>query len=584
MSKTRRRWHCALALLLACSATTARSTNVAPELLLVHARIFTLNDSAPWASAIAINHGRITLVGDDAAALALKGPRTRVIDLRGRLLTPGFIDSHVHFVDGGRYLRNVPLRDATTFKEVAARVTHYSAAHEGAGWIQGEGFSYGYPDLPRGEFHKELLDAVSGNRPVFLSSGMAHAAWVNSAALRIAGIDARTRDPAGGEIVRGEGGEPTGWLKEEAAVALVQRHLPKPMAADNRAALLAAIHEANRLGITRVDSAGDDFEMLPVLAGLQRAGLLTLRISIADWINPPGLDPQELFKLETARRRYHGDHLTCCVAKFIMDGVIESHTAYLPGGYADRPDQQGMHFFERGPYQAAVKTLNAHGFQIYTHAIGDGAIRLALDAYAASQAALPPGAAPRNRIEHAEAPDAADIARFGSLDVIASMQPLMIYPRDEWKGMEGLWERYAGAKFLPTAFALRSLLDARATLAFGTDWPIVQLNPLLGMRNAVLRQSLDGQPAAGYLPAQRISIPEALRAYTLAGAYASHVERDEGSIEVGKRADLVLLSQNFVETSLENAARITVLMTFIDGKPVFIDKPQPSAYISAPRR
>ena len=569
-------WICAL-----CAAGVLAAAGFAPapvgaagpaaSLVLINGRIYTMDAARPWAQALAVRGQRIAAVGSDAEVLRFKGAATRVIDLHGGFLLPGFIDSHVHFFDGGRYLTNVALRDATTMAEVAHRVAEFAALHPTDDWIEGEGWSYGYPDLPNGEFHKEDLDRVSGERPVFLDSSMAHAAWVNSAALRRAGITRDTPNPAGGEIVRGADGEATGWLKEEAAIRLVQAKIPPPTPAASVAALTAAIRAANRVGLTRVDSAGGDFEFLPQLASLERHGALTLRISIADWINPPALTRHELAILETARRRYHGALLSCCVAKFLMDGVIESHTAFLPGGYADQPAVTGMHFFEREPYQASVQSLYRRHFQIYTHAIGDGAIKLALDAYAAAQARGTPAeqAAARNRIEHMEAPDAADLPRFAELGVIASMQPLMIYPRDEWKGMEGLWEQYAGAKFLPTAFPIRSLLDTHATVAFGTDWPVVQLNPLLGIRNAVLRQSLDGRPTGGYVPAQRIGVGEALRAYTLSAAYASRVERNEGSIEVGKFADVVLLSKNLLEIPPDAIPSAEVLMTVVGGNIVY---------------
>lgn len=540
------------------------------ELILAHGRIYTVNDAAPWAEAVAIEKGQIIAVGADGEVLSHKTRNTKVIDLQGRLLTPGFIDSHVHFIDGGWYLRNVALRDATTMSEVSRRVADYAAAHPKTDWIQGEGWSYGYPDLPHGEFAKEIIDKVSGGHPIFLDSSMAHAAWVNSEALRRAGITRDTPNPVGGEIVRGADGEPTGWLKEEAAIKLVQEKIAEPNPAETKEALLAALHEASRLGLTRVDSAGGDFQLLTMIDGLERQGQLTLRISMADWINPPGVTPDHLRVLEAARAHYRGPLLTCCVAKFLMDGVIESHTAYLPGGYADRPNETGMRFFDPNEYKASVLTLNKNGFQVYTHAIGDGAIKLALDAYQNAQAHLPPGAPPpRNRVEHMEAPDLEDIPRFGALDVIPSMQPLMIYPRDEWKGMEGLWQQYAGDKFMGTAFAIRSLLQAHATVAFGTDWPVVQLNPLLGIRNAVLRQSLDGQPEGGYTPEQRITVGEALRAYTLGAAYGSRLESQEGSIEVGKRADMAVFSNNFVELPAEQIAQARVVMTLVGGRIVY---------------
>jgi len=563
-----------LALALALGASlhgAARGADAPADLVLLHGRVYTVDATQAWAEAVAVRGERIVAVGSDAAVGALRGPATQVIDLQGRLLTPGFIDSHVHFIEGARYLSNVPLRDATTMAEITQRVARYAKEHPQAAWIQGEGFSYGYPDLPGGNFHKEILDKVSGDRPVLLTSGMAHAAWANSAALQRAGITRATPDPAGGQIVRGPDGEPTGWLKEDAAIDPVIALIPKPTRAENKAALAAAIREANRVGLSRVDSAGGDFPYLDILAELQAEGKLTLRISISDWINPPALATEHLAALEAARAQYHDAYLSAGVGKFIMDGVIESHTAYLPGGYADDPKASGMRFWEPAAYKAAVRTLNAHGFQVYTHAIGNGAIHLALDAYEEAQSADGVAGAPlpRHRIEHVEAPDPDDIARFAQLGVIASMQPLMIYPRDEWKGMEGLWQKYAGERWLPVAFAIRSFLDSHAIVAFGTDWPIVQLNPLYGVRNAVLRQSLDGQPAGGYLPQQRISVAEAVRAYTLDAAYASRRDADEGSIAVGKFADLVLFSRDFIEGKPDEIPAAKVLMTLVGGRIVY---------------
>jgi predicted amidohydrolase YtcJ len=539
------------------------------DLVLLHGRIYSVDPSVRWAQAIAIAGERIVAVGSDSEVEQLAGPKVRRIDLHGALVTPGMIDSHVHFVDGSFYLHNVALREATTMADVKRRLAKYILAHPQSEWIQGEGWSYGYPDMPNGEFHHDMLDGISGGHPVLLNSGMAHAAWANSEALRRAGITRSTPNPAGGEIVRGSDGEPTGWLKEDAAVSLVASKVPKPAPAELKAALLGGIREANRLGVTRIDSAGGDFGVLGTLDELRREGKLTLRISMADGIKPPGVSAEQLAALEAARSRYHGDLIECCVAKFMMDGVIESHTAYLPGGYADRPDVTGMRFFEPEAYNVAVATLNAHGFQVYTHAIGDGAIKIALNAYEQSQRALAgagQAAAPRNRIEHMEDIDAEDIPRFRSLGVIASMQPLMIYPRDEWKGMEGLWQQLAGDRRLPRAFALRSLLDAGAVVALGTDWPVVQLNPLLGIRNAVLRQSLDGKPPGGYVPAQRIGVEEAVRGYTLDAAYAARRERDEGSIVPGKLADLVVYSRNFIEGPANEIAAASVVLTLVGGR------------------
>lgn len=553
-------------------AAAASQEPAVADVVLLHGRIDTVDEAAPWVQALAIKNSRILAVGDDAAISRYRGRATRVIDLHGRLVTPGFIDSHVHFIEGSWYLKNIPLRDATTMAQIAQRIDLYAKEHPKTVWIQGEGWSYGYSDLPNGEFHKEMIDKVSAGKPVYLDSSMAHAAWVNSAALRIAGITRDTPNPAGGEIVRDANGDPTGWLKEAAAVNLVRSKIPEPSAAETLSALQTGVREANRLGLTRIVSAGGDFELLPMLAKLESRGQLTVRVSMADWIHPPGLDAKELAKLEGAAKHYNSEHLRCCAAKFLMDGVLESHTAYMLGGYADNPAEKGMHFYEMDAYRKSVTTLNQHGIQVYTHAIGDGAIKMAFDAYQsaaedARKLGTPKGL--RNRIEHAEAPDPEDISRYGQLNVIASMQPLMIYPRDEWKGMEGLWQKLAGPKFLATAFPLKTTLDTHGVLAFGTDWPVVQLNPLLGLRNAVLRQSLDGQPTGGYVPAQRISVQESLTAYTLGSAYGAHVDDQEGSIKVGKRADLAIFTKNFVEAPPEEIADAQVAMTLVGGKVVY---------------
>lgn len=556
-------------MLLAAAPLHAAGRGATADVVLEHGRVYTVDPARPWAQAIAVRGGRLVGVGSDADIEAWRGPATRVIDLQGALVTPGFIDAHVHFADGGAYLRNVALRDATTMAEVAARVERYAGRHASAGWIVGEGFSYSYPDLPGGEFHHQMIDGASHGHPVLLNSGMAHAAWANGEALRRAGITRATADPAGGTIVRDAAGEPTGWLKEDAAINLVASHIPAVPRAERRAALLAAIEEAARLGITRVDSAGLDYASLPLLDELRREGRLHVRISVADMIDAPGLSDAQFARMKAARTRYRGELLECCVAKFIMDGVLESHTAYLPEGYADARDEHGMRFFAPDRYGRDVRRLNEAGFQVYTHAIGNGAIHVALDAYEASARAQPGMAPPRNRIEHAEMPDADDIGRFARLGVIASMQPLMIYPRDEWKGMEGLWAVYAGEAAVPRAFALRSLIDAGAHVAFGTDWPIVQLNPLYGVRNAVLRQSLDGEPPGGYVPAQRITVAEAVRAYTAESAYASRHDEDEGSLEPGKRADLVVFSANFIEGEPNDIPKATVRLTMLGGRVVY---------------
>ena len=546
--------------------TVAATRNTA-DIILTNGSIYTVDEENPLAEAIAIRNDRIIAVTTSAGIKKYQGPATQIIDLDGRFVLPGFIDSHAHFMLGGKYLSHIRLRDATTMAEVQKRVAEYARTHRDKKWIIGDGFSYGYPDLPKGEFHHEMLDRIVSDRPVYLTSPMAHAAWVNKKALELAGITRDTPDPVGGEIVRETNGIPTGWLKESAWF-LPAAAMPEPANEEELNWLKAAIREANRLGVTRLVSAGFDLPYVGRLDEIRKTGDLSLRFSISALVDKTTDLSEEWFQtLETTRARYRDNFISVAAVKFIMDGVIESHTGYLPGGYADNPRETGMVFWEQEAFNRIVLELHQRNFQVFAHAIGDGAIARALDAYEAARTVV---ARPlRHRIEHVEAPYPEDVPRFKELDVIASMQPLMIYPRDEWIGMEGIWARYAGEKYLPVYFALRSLLDAGAVVAFGTDWPVVQLNPMLGLRNAVLRQSLDGQPKSGYVPEQRITVAEAIRAYTLDAAYAIHREQDEGSITAGKLADLVVLSNNLLEINPDEIAEVKVELTMVGGDIVY---------------
>ena len=565
-------------LLLLTAATTLGLTSelLAAEpadVVLLHGKIYTVDKQQPWAEAVAIRGDRIVAVGSNAEVGNLRDESTKTIEMDGRFVMPGFTDSHLHFFSGAEYLSNVRLRDATTMAEVQRRVADFAKDHPDSEWIFGEAFSYGYPDLPNGEFQRELLDEVVSDRPVLLRSGMAHAAWANSKALELAGITKDTPDPVGGEIVRGLDGEPTGWLKESAS-GLLRSVLPTPTRSEEMDWLRVGIREANRLGVTRIVSGGGDLAHADQLEEIMNEGELTVRFSLSTRADPPiGFTEQDLEALEDARKKYSNDFISFNAVKFGMDGVVESHTGYLPDGYADQPDETGMVFWEPEDYTQVLRTLHDRGFQTYTHAIGDGAMRIVFDAVEAAQFADEVNrVAPRDlrhRIEHAEAPYPDDIMRYKDLGMIASMQPLMIYPRDEWKGMEGIWIQYAGEKYLPVYFAIRSVLDAGAKVAFGTDWPVVQLNPMLGIRNAVLRQSLDGQPEGGYVPEQRITVAEAIRAYTFDASYAAHREKVEGSLTPGKLADLVVLSKNLLDINPNEINEVRVEMTMVGGVVVY---------------
>ena len=385
--------------------------------------------------------------------------------------------------------------------------------------------------------HKKYLDEpLFPDRPVFLVGYDGHTSWANSKALALAGIDKNTPNPANGAIVRDpKTGEATGALKESAG-GLVGKLVPKLARAEKLAALRAGIHWANENGLTRVHSAGGDFEELDLYDELRRQGDLTLRMYIAYFLNPPELRPKDLSAIEDARKKYTGDWLSGGVVKMMIDGVVESHTAAMLEPYTDDPSTKGKLFWEPGKYKVAVAELDKRGLQLFTHAIGDYAVRTALDAYENAEN-VNHTRDRRPRIEHIETVTATDIPRFGKLGVIASMQPLHAYPDEDTLRV---WAGNNGPDRASRAWAWNSIANAGGHLAFGSDWNVVTLNPWEGLQMAVTRQTKEGTPAGGWLPQERVTLEQAIEAYTLGAAYAGRRENTEGSIEPSKLADLII--------------------------------------------
>lgn len=530
--------------------------------LLYNARIV-LPDQKRVQGALLVKDGLIAAVGEQEQLLKNCPANTEKIDLQGACVLPGFIDSHLHIRMGAEYLTNIGLRDARTMAEVVRRVEDFAHTHPEQEWLLGLEWSYGYADLPPEGFDRSMLDAVVPDRPVFLQSGMAHAAWANSKALELAGIDASTPDPEGGEIVRRADGSPSGWLKEGAS-KLVAAHVPPMNETMLQAGLERVLSEFARCGITRVESAAYDEGLFPLLEKMEKAGTLTCRIGVMVEMPPPALSETRLADIEALRRKYHSPMLSLDGVKFFLDGVLESHTAYMPQGYGDNPREIGTLVWDPAVYKGAVQQVSHAGFQIWTHAIGSGAIQLALDAYAQTPAET---RSLRHRVEHVEIPFEEDIPRFEALGVVACLQPVMVAPSDEWMGMQGIWAQRVRAEEHGRAFPACSLLEAGSVLAFGTDWPIVSLSPLHGLCKAVTRCSLAGGTA--FVPQQGIGIQEALYAYTVSGAYACHREQQEGMIAVGKFADLVVLDADPADVPANRIPEISVLMTFLEGRVVY---------------
>ena len=556
----------------------AEQTPAPADVIITNARIYTVNPASKWAEAVAIRGEKIIAVGDHQQIDAYRGPSTKVIDAGQRLVLPGVTDSHIHLLEGGINLQGVQLADAKTLEEVQHRLREFAAAHPDRPWILGRGWSYPLfaPGLP----DKKYLDEIVADRPVYLEAFDGHTWWANTKALQLAGITRDTPDPPGGKIGRDpKTGEATGVIKEDPADHLIEHAIPLPSREERLRALRTAIKEANRVGLVRVHSASNlengisDLQNADLYAELRHDGELTLRIYMAYYAEPPTLGNDQLAKIEDARRRYHDEWISAGAVKFFLDGVVESHTAAMLEPYADEPKLMGSLLWEPTAYRQAVAELDKRGIQIFTHAIGDRAVRLALDSYE-NAAAVNHTKDARPRIEHIETISAQDIGRFGTLGVIASMQPLHSYPDDDTLGV---WARNVGPERASRAWAWRSIEQKGGALAFGSDWPVVTLNPWQGMQTALTRQTDAGDPPGGFVPQQRLSLEDTIRAYTLGGAFAGHREKTEGSIEVGKLADLIVVDRDLFKVEPSEIGKTEVLLTMVGGKVVYQSAAWPAA-------
>lgn len=481
------------------------------------------------------------------------------MDLGGRMVLPGLIDSHIHFLSGSMALSQVRLEGAATIAEMQQRLREYARTHPGQGWVLGRGWVYN-SFAPSGLPHKRQIDEAIPDRPVLLEAYDGHTSWANSRALEAAGITRNTPDPSGGTIVRDEQGEPTGALKE-AAVALVEKVVPQPTRAEKLYALRQGLAEARRAGLTSIVNATGTVEELELYAELERRGELTLRTTTALNLRP-GMKRKDFRDFERARQRFRSPWVRTGLVKGFVDGVIESHTAAMLEPYADDPAQKGTLNYSPEELVRLVRELDRRGLQVMLHAIGDRGVRTALEAF---EAALESNGRRdrRFRVEHIETISASDLPRFGALGVIASFQPYHAYPDDN---LENIWGRNTGPERLQRAFAWRQVAQGGARLAFGSDWPVVTLDPFVGIQNAVTRQTHDGKPAGGWVGHQKISLEEALAAYTINGAYALHQENLQGSLDPGKWADLVVLSHNLFEIPANKIHAVRAQMTVVGGR------------------
>jgi hypothetical protein len=556
-------------LLAAAAGCLAAACAGAPpaDLILRGGRVYTVDPGTPWAEAVAVRGDRIARVGSDAEVMALRGPATRVIDLPGRLVLPGFNDGHTHFLDGAIGLTQVDLAGAVTLPEIQERVRAYAAAHPEEPWILGFGWVYStFPDrLP----HRRDLDAAVADRPALLYSYDGHTAWVNSAALRAAEIDAGTPDlPASkGAIVREpKTRAPTGALKE-GAMGLVERVVPRPAREQKLMALRQGLRHAASLGVTSIQNCSGGQDEIDLYAQLDRQGELTLRTRTAFTVpdNPVEVNDAFIAKLTAARDAHRDGRVQAGTVKFFADGVIESNTAAMLAPYANEPAVRGTPHYDARQLEAMVRRVDAAGLQIYIHAIGDAGVRMALDALETAVRERP-GHRRRHRLEHIETIDAADIPRLGKIGVLAGMQPYHAYPEPN---LLTVWAANIGPERVTRAFAWNALAAAGARLVFGSDWPVVTLDPIPGIHNAVLRQDTEGRPEGGWVPEQRVTLEQAIAAYTINGAWASFEEDVKGSIREGMLADLAVLSQDLFRIPPGDIHRTKVVLTVFDGRVVY---------------
>jgi len=528
------------------------------DLVLVNGKIWTVDDKRPEAEAVAVLGNRIAAVGSTEEIRKWIGANTKVIDLQGKRVTPGFNDSHVHFLDGGMGLASVQLRDARTPEEFRDRIRDFAAKAPKGRWILNGNWDHENwtpPALPT----RRLIDEVTPDNPVFINRLDGHMCLANSPALKLAGVTRETPDPAGGAIVRDADGEPTGVLKD-AAMNYVYKVIPNPSEEVMAEAIRAALAYAAENGVTSVQDMSASPEVFGVYQKLLANGELTVRVY--------GLQPlSEWGRLARAgvRAWFGNDKLKVGGLKGFADGSLGSTTALFFEPYLDAPKTSGLpsdEMFPEGKMLNNILGADRAGLQIAVHAIGDKANKTILDLFAEVERRNGPRDR-RLRIEHAQHLRPEEIKRFGAERVIASMQPYHAIDDGRWA------ENRIGPSRAKGTYAFRSLLDAGATLAFGSDWFVAPMEPLMGIYAAVTRRTLDGKRPQGWVPEQKITVAEAVRAYTMGSAYASGDEKIKGSIEVGKLADLVALSADIFKIDPVEIEKTKVVMTIFDGKVIY---------------
>jgi hypothetical protein len=527
--------------------------------------IYTMDSVRSWAEAVAIKGDTIAYVGPTSGLEQHLGPRTRIVDLQGRMVLPAFQDSHIHPISGGIGYLSCALFDLNTKEEFVRKVAEYAAAHPASAWIRGDGWSLD-AFAPTGIPHRRLLDAVVPDRPVYLESSDGHSAWVNSKALQIAGITPDTPDPAGGRIDRDpKTGEPVGSL-QDSAMGLVSRHAPPYTSQERLDGLRHALKMLNGYGITSFQDASAGAESLEAYRTLDEEGGLTARVVASLWWERDQGEEQ-VPGMIALRKKFTKGRLRATTVKIMQDGVMEVQTAAVLKPYVGKPGALGLTMIDPEALKRHVSRLDKEGFQVHFHAIGDAAIRQCLDAVEAARRTNGDRDS-RHHISHLELFHPADIPRFRLLGVVANFQPLWAYADGYIRDLTLPFLEPDRARWL---YPIGSLLRSGAVVAFGSDWSVSSANPLEEIEVAVTRMGWSGQTKEPFIPEERIELRDALAAFTINAAYVNFQDDRTGSIETGKLADLIVLDRDLFNLKPDQISEAKVLLTLLGGKPVHGD-------------